>query len=174
MITLNLLSPSQKSEVRLLRILQFSKSCLSLLLFITVIGGVVLFTALFALEVDFYPIISETSLMQKETKDFSGQVRRLNMELGAIKAIQEEGVEWSTIVLQFTQTIPEGIQIVSLSLDKTSQVVNIRGKGKTREDVLKFQENLENCPLLSDVTGPLSNILYPENVDFQFDAKLNL
>lgn len=174
MVTLNLLPPREKSEVRLLYILQFTKSCLSLLLFITIIGAVVISTAFFTLETDFYPMVSGTTLMQRDTKDFSQEVRRLNMELRAIKEIQEGGVEWSKVLIQFTETIPDDIQITSLVLNKTSLKVNIRGKAKTREDVLAFQDNLENFPLFSDVIGPVSNILYPKDVEFQFNAQLQL
>jgi Tfp pilus assembly protein PilN len=174
MVILNLLPPREKSEVRLLYILQFTKSCLSLLLFITIVGAVVISTAFFTLETDFYPVIGGATLMQRDSKDFSQEVRKLNMELRAIKEIQGGAVEWSKVLIQFTETIPDDIQITSLVLDRTSLKVNIKGKAKTREDVLAFQDNLENFPLFSDVIGPVSNILYPKNVNFQFDAKLNL
>lgn len=174
MLTLNLLPTRQKHEVRVLRILQLAKSILALLLLVAIISSLVVIAAHTILEVNYWPMVARVGVTAGRTRDFDREVRELNARIKAIEEIQKEKTYWSEVFVSFTQCIPPGIQMTEIRLDKVAKSVFIRGKAKTREDLIGFQKNLEAFPVISDIKAPLSNLLFPTDVDFRFEGKLNL
>ena len=57
---------------------------------------------------------------------------------------------------------------MTMDLKRSERTLQIVGKSKTRDDLLKFKTNLETSPLIREIQFPLSNLLLKENIKFEY------
>jgi Tfp pilus assembly protein PilN len=172
MITLNLIPPIKKHELRLAQLYLVIKNLIIFTLFITVIVGIVLLASKMILQNHFNKMVAESTLTTKYANIFNKDIKEFNRQLNTVETIQKDHVAWTNFFIKFSPLVPDDIGIYNLSLDKDKIVLT--GLAKTRDQLLKFKENLENSSLFSEVITPLEDLLKKENVDFHIKAKINL
>lgn len=174
MIKLNLISPEQKKYLHYEFIYLSLRGAISLILIFTVIVSAMFVSARLMLEDNHATLIAQTTLVNQRDFGIDNEISQINESLKNISEIQRGFVKWSSLLIDFTQAVPAGVTINSLSLDKNLQSLSLNGTAKTRDDFLKLQDNLKKLAYLSDVNSPFTNLLLRENLEFQFNAKINL
>lgn len=172
MITLNLLPPAKKQELRLTQLYIAVKNLIILILFLTIITAIALLLTKMTLQNYFNKIVSETTLTTKYANIFNKDIREFNQQIKAVEKIQKDYIPWTKFFINFNKLIPDNIGIDNLSLNGNQ--ILITGLAKNRDDFLKLKDNLKNSDLFSEVVIPLENLLKKENVDFNIKTNINL
>lgn len=173
MICLNLLSPIKKQELASRNTYLFAETTISVLLIFTIAVSIILLIAKVILQNNLDDMAEQTTLILKEYGGYNQEIKAVNRTIQTISDIQKNHAYWSDFLGQFYGLLPEGIQLTSLKINKTEQTLNLLGKAKSRDILLTLKVNLEKSPLLSEVKYPLSSLLTQDNIDFEFNLKLN-
>lgn len=109
---------------------------------------------------------------QEKNKKIEQEVENINKILSRVSTIEENKTRWSNTLIELTKITPENLYFSSLKINKQEKKIEIMGLAKTREGLLKFQDNLEKSEYFENVTSPISNIISPENINFTIEARL--
>jgi len=112
------------------------------------------------------PLPQETGEAIKETERLNRNGRTI-VEVGSGRTFPQ------TRLAVLLPNIPEGVAVVSLTLDENQKKLKLVGKARTRTVLLKFRENIEGTDMFSEATLPLSSIEQAENIDFIMNIKMN-
>ncbi len=180
MISLNLISPYQKKEIRLNRFYYLLKNNLGLIVIILILSSIVLLMARNILQENFNNVITDTSLIRQQIRGSNQKIMGINQKLTGVTNIQNQFVPWSNILIYLTKNIPPNIRInfliIQPSLGKETEqwTIIIKGLAKSRDDFLYFQEQLKKSQLFEKVELPISNLTQKENIEFEFKTILPL
>lgn len=170
-ITLNLIPPQQKKELKLLQTYHYLKNLIFLALIGTILIAVILLIAKIILQNNFNKTINQTYLAVGLAKFSNLEIKKFNQDLKELKEIQKQYFPWLNFFLSLSKIVPEEITLQKLNLDDKA-TVQIKGVAKTRSDLLKFKDNLEKSNLFDKFTIPLEFLLKKENVEFDLNLKL--
>lgn len=170
MIRLNLLPIKEKRILRRQRIQQLI--VVSLLIFIISISLISLefFWAKKLLKDNFpsYDIYLNRNKLLVEN------VKSINAQLATIDKIQKEYIEVSPILLALSKIGSADLQIRLFNFDKEKNYFQLKGWAKNRENLLKFQADLEKIEFFKNVKTPISNLLKQEDIDFELSGELKI
>ncbi len=182
MITLDLLPLKEKKRFNLNIWYLLAKKIT--IFFSGLIGTVtvILFLVNYILKIDVDNINKQHSAIVKSNQKINYEIKQWNDNLKRLSKIQEDNIEFSTILFQFSDLVPRGISLNFLSLDtdlsdrKSSRYLNVKLKGvaKTRDDLVGFKEKLNNLDFVENVKLPISSLLKQENIDFELNFKFYL
>lgn len=97
---------------------------------------------------------------------YEQQFRDINKVVDVIGKINYAHLYFSQVFTLVDPLVPDGVTVNSLSTKE--YVVSIFGKAATRDQLLRFDENLKNAgSCISKVDIPIQNLFSQENVDFQ-------
>jgi Tfp pilus assembly protein PilN len=106
----------------------------------------------------------------KELESYEEKFSLMNTKVSALYKIQENHLNWSDVFQKINAVVPENVYISGLST--TDYHVSLVGKAKTRDDFLKFQDQIKNESCFTNVEVPLSNLVSKENVGFQVNIEI--
>ncbi|HMN19579.1 MAG TPA: hypothetical protein PKA31_03230 [Candidatus Moranbacteria bacterium] len=174
-ISLDLLPVQRKQELRRARIFRMlvreqAVFLLPLLMFIGILGGVVL-----VLKTDQQSVISAGAMGEgqgqfQELKVFEEEFQRTNDSVERIMKMEKAHLHWSRALRDLGRLLPQGAIVSELSTK--DYTVMLRGKAKTREDLLSLKSALEGYGCAENVQVPLSNLVSRTDVEFQVDFTL--
>lgn len=178
MITLNLISETEKKILKERRLFIITKSTFIILLVTIVIFTVVLFFDKLLLnnklKTTDSEIKSEESFIQaQQGSTLEKSIKELNSQLQTISNIEKNHINWNKAVAMIVNLVPANIQISSLVLDKDSQNFNLNGQAKTRDSLLVLQHNLESSKSITNLITPITNLTEKENISFEYTGQLN-
>lgn len=173
MISLNLLSPDNKktTEERLLYL--SIKNLLGALLVFAVFSATILLIAKLALANNFQTIIEQTTLIVKEYGGVNQKIKETNQKINSISETQKKFVAWSVILEKISNLMPQDAVAAIMIMSRSNEEMTLKGVAKTRDALLLLKSNLENSDIFSSVKIPFSNLLTRQDVDFEFELKLN-
>ncbi|MBI4128139.1 MAG: PilN domain-containing protein [Parcubacteria group bacterium] len=173
MITINLLSPQEKTE----RVIAERYRYAYQILFAgaaLIIGAIII---LFAMQVFFtlhtrtvkemveaQETLVETPQVQALEKD----VTTFNAYLKRIDALIMAHPAWSRILADIANRIPEGIQLTRLDAETKTGVINLGGKARTRDEVLALRTNILGSPFFTGANFPLANLEAERDIEFSY------
>ncbi len=172
MITLNLISPQKKQELRLTQVYLAIKNLIILILFLATIIAIILLITKVILQNYFNEVVSDTTLTTKYANIFSEDIKKFNQQIKLVDKIQQKYIPWPNFFINFTKLMPDDIGIDSLTINENK--ILITGLAKTRAKLLELEDNLKKSDLFLEVTVPLENLLRKENISFNIKADLNL
>lgn len=174
---INLLPKKEKKELKL-HILQHCAFVIGIFLI-----GIILSLMLFCASAWFilYRVHAQAQTnndLFEQAQELEKQVASLNKELSGfinkrleyIDQLQKQRIDSWAILERLSQITPSNIRLDLLELDNDK--VQISGYAKTREDVLKFQQALDQESLFIEIYSPLSNFVKQKDVDFFFSFKI--
>ncbi|OGL87878.1 hypothetical protein A3I42_03540 [Candidatus Uhrbacteria bacterium RIFCSPLOWO2_02_FULL_49_11] len=173
MITLNLLDQPHRQQLLKEYVLLLLKDITAITLIVAAAIGILLSISKSILTSDLNETAKRTNIIASNNQPIMQSIRELNDDLNANKSMSNEYTAWSHWLTSFSSLIPRGNQIVTMDLKRSERTLQIVGKSKTRDDLLKFKTNLETSPLIREIQFPLSNLLLKENIKFEFTATLN-
>ncbi|MDO8529572.1 MAG: PilN domain-containing protein [bacterium] len=106
----------------------------------------------------------------KDLKKYEDKFSEIGAKTSEILKIQKNHLNWLGVFSKLENAIPDNVYISNLATDNYQ--VSLAGKAKTREDFLKFQENIKSEDCFSNVNIPLSSLVSKENVEFQVDFEI--
>lgn len=175
MITLNLLPPLKKQELRLRGLYVAIKNMLFTVLLLTIFSAIILLIAKALLQNHFNQTVADSTLTIKFGQTFNNDIRIFNRQLNAVDAIQRDYVYWSRFFAAFAPVVPAGVTLSNLAVvdENGLKTVTITGLATTREQLLAFQTGLEQFEFIREVAVPLENLLKKENISFTIKATVN-
>lgn len=174
MITINLLSPSQKSELKIKRVYIAIKELIILILLFTLIIAILLLTSKYILDNSLARLIERNAYSIQENRDVVNKINIINSKIEIIGKIQKDFKKWSEFFVMFTNLTPNNIAYDSVKIKYDDASIEIRGVAKNRDDLTKLKDNLTNSEVFENINLPLKNLLAKENNDFIITAKINM
>ncbi|MFN3301790.1 MAG: PilN domain-containing protein [Patescibacteria group bacterium] len=168
MINLNLLPEKEKKNLRKERIYQF----IFISFFILLIGIVVISLELFLAKNVLKESLSIYTTSLSQEQGFIEKIKELNFKFAIIEEVQSNYWQVSPILIHLAEITPSASYLKSISLDREKKEFQIKGKVKTRRDLLELQGYLERSLFFKEIEAPLSNLLRQENIEFEFKGKL--
>jgi len=106
-----------------------------------------------------------------QLKEIKTRVNEFNKNINFINEIQKEISPWSVLFNELKSQKPEGVVLTKIEALSFKSPVVLEGVAKTRDELLKFKENLTNSTKLIDVQLPLKFLEEKENINFTITLK---
>lgn len=171
---LNLLPPSEKKKLKLLKLAGLLVSIGSWFVFMTVIFTLLLLSVYFYLS-----IISDAQkdLMQQRRQnertqalfDLEERISQTNKSIEQIHQKQKQMIIWTPVFEHLAEITPEGVHLNSFSYNQSGNRISLSGHADTRPKLLRFEEKLKESEYFKEVESPLSNIINKNDIDFNFE-----
>lgn len=174
MITLNLIPPLQKKELRLLRVFIVIKNVIIYLLLYVTVAAIILLCAKLILQNNFNQVVADYNLNNRTGQLLGQEIKQFNQKLINIQTIQADYTAWSEFLISVNELLPNDVVLYNITLDKQTKEIQISGRAKTRQALLDYQQKLNASAYLEKVEIPLSTLLEKENIDFTIISKFNL
>ena len=174
MITINLLSPNQKRELKIKRIYVAIKELVMLVLLFTSIIAILLLGSKYILDNRLAKLIERNAYTIQENMEVIRKIGSLNTKINVIDQIQNNFKEWSIFLVSLTNETPENISYDSIKINYGDALIELKGVARNREDLIKLKENLDNSKFLTNINLPLQSLLPKENNVFIIIGNLNL
>jgi len=172
MITLNLLPPLKKQGLQLKQLYEMIKNLITLILFITILVGIILLLSRMALQNHFNKIVEQTTLTTSYVRLVNKDIKEFNQYIKNIEKIQKDYASWLNFFAAFSKLLPADVGIKNLTINENKILIN--GLAENRAKLLELKKNIEESNLFSEVTIPLENLLKKEKIDFDIKATINL
>jgi Tfp pilus assembly protein PilN len=172
MITLNIIPPELKKEIKIKKIYTALKDFYAVLFINICLIAIIYLTALGIIQAHFLKTINNTSLLIKSTKNYEQQIKEINTKIDEVEKIQSEAVNWSYLISSLFYSAPKGIFFNSVSANKEKNFIIINGVAAKRENLLAFNELLKKSKYFKNVNLPLSSLLKKENINFTITAEI--
>lgn len=174
MITINLLSPSQKRELKVKRVYVAIKELIILVLLFTLIIAIMLLISKYILDNSLAKLIERNAFTIQENRDVVNKINMLNAKIGTIGKIQKDFKRWSDFFVTLTNLTPSNISYDLIRFKYEDASIELRGIAKTRDDLTKLKDNLTNSNILENINLPLKDLLAKDNNNFTITAKVIL
>jgi len=172
MLSLNLLSPQEKTASLLLWKYLIIKNVIMIVLTLSIVIAVVLFGAKLVLMQKLAEVQIQTELTNISQNKINQKINFYNDQIKTIEQIQKNYVVWSDLLYLFNRLITEGITLQKTNFDINENMITVSGIADTRDNLLNFKNNLESCELMTNVTLPLNTLLKKQDIDFTITADL--
>lgn len=174
MITINLLSPEQKQDLKTKRIYLAVKELINLILLFTIIIALMLLGARYILENQLAEAIEKNATTILINQRTNQRVNIINKKISEVEKIQIDFKHWSELFRKLSLITPDNVQYTFIKVYNQTGVIEIQGAAQTRQDLLRLQQNLGDAAWLSAVELPLSDLLAKENNLFNIKSKVDL
>lgn len=174
MIELNLLPPGYKTVVRVERVNLSVRAHLTTLLVILVCASTPLFWARIYLSQKYAALVAQQQEILKNTQNFNNEVQEINDRIENIARLQSGFKVVTNPIQAITRAMPPTVTLTSFVLDGRNKIIVIHGVAKSRDDLLKLQNDLKLVEGVSSVDIPLSDLLEDTNVAFTIQANIHL
>lgn len=172
MISLNLLSPDQKKDLKTKRIYMAIKELVMLALLFAALIGMLLVLAKYFLEEQLVNLIEKNAADIRNSQEINNQILAINKKLSTAKDIQDDFKKWSYLIKQVTELTPAGIYYNNYEIYHREKQLVLTGVAPNRQTLLSLQQALEASPLFASVQLPLSDLIEKENNNFTVKAAI--
>ncbi len=172
MITLNILPPETKKEIKLWHLYKDLKTAMLLLvIYISIVAMLILFAKLF-LQINFINLSQSVNTLVNDNQNSNKQIREIKAKINNITKIQKENVKCSNILKDIVNKTNDNIKFSKISLDVNKNKLILAGHAKTRDDLLNFKKQLEESKNYSNINLPINNLLERENINFNIQLEI--
>src|SRR3989339_126000 len=166
MININLLSPTQKSELKTKRIYIAIKELVMLILLFTIIMAIMLLTSRYYLEIQLADLIEQNAVSINIGQQTSQKIKDINQKINSALDIQAKFKKWSMFMTELSNITPDNISYSFVKVYHQAGTLELQGTSATRQDLIRLQGALENSDLLTEVNVPINNLLAKEKNNF--------
>lgn len=172
MLTLNIIPDELKKENRIRSIYISLRKLMFFVILFLCIHTFLMVGAKFVLLEHYTETINESSLLSKNTANYSNQVDLINTKISYIKTIQSDSIAWSYLLEYISDKMPIEMTLNSAHFNKTNNTFTISGSSNTKQAITDFVETLSNEKYFEQVTYPQNSFWQKDNVDFEINAKI--
>jgi len=171
LVTVNLLSPAKKRDLRNSLVMAYTQTMVSLLFATAILVAGTLVSVRFLIKNNYENLQRQSaSAASEESTNIMENIRQINAFLKRVESTEAAFVPWADILEEIAPLIPRGVRLENLTLDKDGNIA-MSGLAETRDDALALLKNLKEAPFIKDVLSPISNIMQKQNVNFDFQMK---
>lgn len=173
MITINLLSTTQKQELKIKRIYVAIKEMVMLLLLFTSFSALLLVGSRYYLNRELSDLISRNAVFIQAGREINNQILIINKKINEADKIQKDFKKWSGFIAQISDLSGSEITYTALKIYRQDYVLELNGSAKNRQSLLDFKKRLEASGLFKEINLPISNLINKENNVFIITAKID-
>ena len=107
----------------------------------------------------------------QEILEIEEKIKQTNQIVKQVCLKQEEMILWTPILEKMAKLVPSGFYLTNFSYQTTNNQIALNGWANQRENLLDFQESLEEDSFFEEVEAPLSNLIKQKDIDFSFTLK---
>ena len=174
MIVINLLSPSQKKELKIKRLYIAIKELVMLILLFTSIIAILLLSSKYILDNRLAKLIEKNAYAIQQNMEVVRKIKSINEKIKIVDKIQLNFKQWSEFLFSLNDSTPENISYEIIRINYEDATIELKGIAKTRNDLTKLEDNLKNSNVLENVNLPLQSLLPKENNKFSIIANINI
>ena len=132
MLTLNIIPPNLKNEIKLKNIYKMLKKLFYILIILTSVYAIIFLIAQLILQIHFIQTIYATTLVTKSTENYSKKTMGVDKQLESISKIQKESVTWSYLLEYIAKNTENDIKFSQIKINKNKDTIYWLGFAKTR------------------------------------------
>lgn len=166
-ITLNLISPEQRQNLRRRLAIDELRSLGSTMLLMAILISSLLLGVKYLLR-------NTADLFQNNTQPLYQATEIKTEDKNILKLVSTQlkrSPQWSNILIQLSQLVPTGINLNTIDVDINGSL-RLTGHAKERPQLMEFQKNLTSSSLVKNLYSPVKNLLQPKNIDWEMSAQL--
>jgi len=176
MLKLNLLPPQDKKDLELAKLSRLIVSLAVWFLIFLIIFTLFLVSTYFSLSILLAEQKKLIGIRQSDPKtqemlEIEEKIKQTNQIVKQVYSKQQEMILWTPPLEEMTKIIPSGIYLTNLSYQAIDNQITLNGWADWRENLLRFQESLEENSFFKEVEAPLSNLIKQRDIDFSFTLK---
>jgi Tfp pilus assembly protein PilN len=169
-ITLNLLPPEKKDELRAGFVYAYAQTMVFIIFLVAAFASGTLLAVRMMLSDVHDDLAARSTEATDESVAITEEIGRMNAYAESIKELQEKHVSWSHVLVELADLAPDEVQLHVIRVDREGRIF-ISGTAATRAGVLAMKDSLESSETFADVKAPLANILQQRNVKFDFEMR---
>jgi len=170
MITLNIISPELKKEIKLKNIYQILKVEIFFAMIFIIFYLASVISSKYILKSYLAEITQKNNIANEATNETIQTVDNINKKLVEVAKIQTENINWLNLLEAISNNTEDDVRYNKIAIDTKSGLA-LSGISSTREGLIKIKKFLENAQYLSDVNFPISNLLEKKDINFNITAK---
>ena len=166
-ITLNLISPEQRSLLRQRGVMDELRGLAVSILFVVIFASTATFFARYLLAniSDLFTSNAQATVAATTVKELDTNIAKLiNNEINT-------EINWPNFLVRLSELVSAHVTINTLDVLADGSV-QISGEADTRNDLLKFQQQLQDSDVVSHLYSPVKNLLQPAKIIFELTAQL--
>ncbi len=167
-LNLNLLSPVKKTRNEHVIRFLFIKNMLEVSLFVAAIVATALLLSWLVLQDDFNNLSGSSILINQGFSGYNQEIRKINQTNRNIVLAGQDFQPITAKLLELTNTMPVGIKLSSLNLERTELKLVLSGAAKTRDNLLDYQEKIKKISWVEKIDTQASQLFQKENINFEF------
>jgi len=168
-ISLNLLPPEKKRNLRQGFIIAFAQSMtLYVFIIVLVLTGTIISVRM--MMNNNFEALNQPVSEADQYPASSNEIKQLNFYLQRVDSYATRFTAWSEVLKSVLSAVPKDVHVQKLSF-ATDGGVRLTGEAATRDDLLALKNALSTLPFLSDISSPLSNLLQKKNVLFELTMR---
>lgn len=176
MLKLNLLPPSEKKELELLKLNRLLVSLAIWLLVFVIIFTLFLASTFFCLSILLREQKHLIEVRQSDPKmqsllEIEEKVKQTNQTIKQVYLTQKDLIFWTPLLEEISKIIPSGIYLTNFSYQAINNQITLSGWADYRENLLGLQKSLEESSLFEEVKAPLANLVKQKDINFSFTFK---
>jgi len=177
MLELNLLPSQEKKEVELANLSRLVASLSVWFLVSLIIFALLLASTFFYLSILLRAQNRLIEIRQNDPKtqrlvEIEGKIQQANRRINQIYLKQNDLILWIPLLEEIANLTPGGVYLTNFSYQLAENQIYLRGWANTRDNLLSFQNLLEESPFFVEIEAPLSNLLKQNDIDFSFTLYL--
>lgn len=103
----------------------------------------------------------------KEIESHEGEFSQVNSKIKLLSKLDKNHLHWTNVLRALDGLAADEITLSELTTENLQ--ITLIGEAKTRDDLLRFKEDIEKADCFSGVKVPLSDLVQKEDVEFQID-----
>lgn len=115
---------------------------------------------------------SSTETISSEIISKEGFINNVNSLTNTSKVILSETPTWSIFLDEIHRLSTQGIIISTLGASSLTSPISMNGTAKDRATLNMFKKTLQESPMLTDITIPITNIGQRENITFSVSFRI--
>ncbi len=172
---LNIAPKHKKAYLAKILYVQFLKFSIEILLIFVAIFGMALLGAQSILQNYFFEATASTAIISpSHTIKQKCNCKEINDTLANLEQIQDGYMPWTNFMQKFSDKITPNISLSLIDIKKNDQKLILSGQAKTREDLLRLKNSLEELDYIDTIQVPLEQLTKPEEVPFVFNIPISI
>lgn len=172
MIWLNLLPPSEKAELKLLRLYLVLKELVFLLLVGLIAMAIILLLAKHNLQLQLAEVIADTALTSGVQLS-NNEIRTFKAQLTRLKQIQDAERPWTRMIPKLLDLLSPGVTLDELTVDSSGNLT-LGAIAATRDDLLRLRDRLNESGLVERFDISLDELLRRTNITVTLKLKADV
>lgn len=168
----NFLSPQKRHFLHHMVQFQFVKTILEILLISLCLGGMILLGGQRILQDYFNDLTQQIVAISNKNSSTNQEIKKINLILNKTEKIQQEYILWTKKFINLANNTPRPITLTQLNFNPPEKTITFSGNAPTRDDLLKFKEQISQLEWIESMEIPLSQLTAKENIFFSLNAKI--